>query len=167
MNDVGQLNLFCEINNIPFEVFAGLKPDSENRIDAYELRGSGAPIGLRLKRTGEFGNNIIQILHAVFFARKYKLKYIKIDGFGSFFKKGTHYLDDGLVIYIAEETPQISGAEIYGRFFSSWGAAGVFRSLGPTEAFKIVRYDISEILKLEPTINVNKKKLHLHVRGGE
>jgi len=99
----------------------GVLRDNEIFGDKYLVIGDGEICGVSPKRFGKFGNNVIQIAHAIYFAKKYNLKWVHLKDFGDIdfgylLKPGFYRLDNELDLYIDLEPPA-GEAAISGWFF--------------------------------------------------
>lgn len=160
------LKNFCINNKLIYKDFSNQSEKTTGDVaDYYEWRGGENLLGIRVKKTGEFGNNVIQTLHAIYFVRKFNLKYLKLDGFGAPFKAGTHILNDGIHVYISESSPKLQGAEIYGRYFSTNTFFQYLDDLQPQVAAVIINNEISRLLDISIQ-EFPPNTLSLHVRGG-
>lgn len=158
---------FCATNQLPPDILAGKTPAWEDQVDAYTLSGSGAVQGLQVERYGEFGNNVIQLLHAVYAARRLGLKWVRASSLAGIFQPGVYELDDGLRLMIGQPVLPIDGSALSGRFFFWWGTAGLLRGMSPADAVSIIRKDLRQTVRLPVTpAPTAASTIHIHIRGG-
>jgi len=62
------LENFCKKHSLDLDQLSGKQPTYGNQYDAYRVYGTGPVNCLRLEKYGEFGNNVIQLLNAIYLA---------------------------------------------------------------------------------------------------
>lgn len=161
---------FCEQNNLNHdEAVNGFNYNGNLFDDKYELIGDGPISGVFPSRFGKFGNNVIQIAHAICFARRFSLKWVSIKDFGDndfgyIFKPGEYDLGAGLTLYVDSPTPQDESA-IKGWFFYSQGLGGGLLDIKPENFVESTR-SLRQSLNVKFDSHANPEKLAIHIRGG-
>lgn len=163
--DMSHLKIFCERASLDFSEVIGDKSVPNFDIDPYILAGNGEIRGLIVRPYGRFGNNIIQISHAIQFARRQGLDYVQAVGFGAMFRHGNYQLQDGLSLRV-DEAPDYSGGALEGRFFFWWGLSGGLRGFQGKGMAETVRNDLRQIIATGPELS-KESAVHCHIRGGD
>ena len=166
------LKQFCSTHNINYEVANGLKyaESSPGILDTYRLVGADTADEVTLINIvpyGRFGNNILQLVHAILFAKKTGIKKISITGLFEGMKIASlpqEVLDIQFVnMPLVDESDSLA---LEGRFFFWWSLNGFFEAAPPKVVATIKQY-ILPLLGLEGGQGANDRTLHVHFRGGD
>jgi hypothetical protein len=161
------LDSLCTSAGLDAEMVAGLKPTWNDQSDAYTVIGEGPIEGCQVTPFGRFGNNVLQLAHAIAFARSQGLQWVAADRLGTAFRRGCHQLNDSLQVYI-DVPPPDGGAALLGRYFDWWGLGSGLRRFQGATLGQVVRHQIAGVLDLDPEpTHAEQPQLHMHIRGGD
>lgn len=138
----------------------------ENYLKEYSSPASEGILGFNIIKYSGFGNNIIQLAHAIYIARCAGLKILKINWLQPWLEKGIHKLNDGMKI-IVDTTTAFDQHLIRGQFFYGFDESGPFGAIPEKIFAKIIHEDISRLLTFDFEKKNQQDTICIHIRGGD
>lgn len=162
-----QLAEFCNKHNLNLTQISGVEPTSDGQYDKYAIIGNGLVNGLQVDKYGEFGNNIIQLIHSVYLAQKWRLGWVQLNNFGPMFIPGVYKSSGNVKIIVNSHWEPLGESALAGRYFFWWGTGGALRNISPEQAVRIVREDVRPFIDLPRKATVQSAPtIQMHIRGG-